>query len=207
MNDCEAWIKYPNFRWIFNKLELSLKLGYDCGPAGINVSKDGQYCVRPIYNLNGMGAGASFNFFYKNVDTQIPAGYFWCEKFFGNHYSINYIKNNKTWKPVFACQGFRNENDQLHKFSRWKKIDILEIELPKFINDIDTEILNIEFIENKIIEVHLRHGTDFPEGATELIPVWNSKKYYQSYKDWQYVENVDSSDGNIPDVRLGFYYR
>lgn len=207
MEDWEAWISYPNFRWIFNKLELSLKLGYDCGPAGINVTKTGDYCVRPIYNLGGMGVGASFEFFHKEKDTQIPAGYFWCEKFTGNHYSINYVRNNKIWEPIFSCQGFRDDTDPLHKFNKWIKTDIPNIELPDFINEINVEKLNIEFIGNKIIEVHLRHGTDFPEGATEIIPVWNNKKYYQSYSDWQYIENNDNSDGNLSDIRLGFYYR
>ena len=207
MNDCDAWVKYPNFRWIFNKLELSLKLGYSCGPAGINVPNSGEYCVRPIYNLGGMGAGASFKFFEKNEPTIIPAGYFWCEKFYGNHISINYIKENNKWIPIFACQGFRDKEDPLYQFNMWKKIEIPNIKLPKFIKYIDTPELNIEFIDNKIIEIHLRHGTDFPENATEIVPVWDNKKYCHSYKDWQYIENKDNSDGNIPNTRLGFYYR
>ena len=205
--DYQAWNKYPNLRWTFNKLELSLRLGYDCGPSGTNVSNTGEYCVRPIYNLGGMGVGASFVFFNNNTDTIIPAGYFWCERFYGNHLSIDFIKKNKKWTPIFACQGFREDDDPLYQFNRWKKIQIPNIKLPDFIEEIDSKELNIEFIGNKIIEIHLRHGSDFPENATEIIPVWENKKYHQSYKDWQYIENKDNSDNNLPNTRLGFYYR
>ena len=58
MEDCDAYVKYPNHRKWFNKLWLSEMLGYKCGPAGTDIPEDGTYVVRPIYNLGGMGAGA-----------------------------------------------------------------------------------------------------------------------------------------------------
>lgn len=35
--DYEAWEEYPQYRWLFNKLEVSSKLGYDCGPACVPI--------------------------------------------------------------------------------------------------------------------------------------------------------------------------
>lgn len=211
MNDTDAWHKYPNLRCTFNKLELSLRLGYDCGPSGTNVSNTGEYCVRPIYNLGGMGAGASFEFFYNTLPTKIPSGYFWCERFYGDHISIDWFKVNEKWIPIFACQGYREENNPLYKFNKWVKIDPPKIELPKFIENIDCEYLNAEFIGDKLIEMHLRHSSDFPKNSKELIPVWSDigKEKVQSTlsEDWTYVENIDDSDGNLSVKRLGFFYR
>ena len=30
--DYQAWDAYPQHRWVFNKLEVALKLGYKAGP-------------------------------------------------------------------------------------------------------------------------------------------------------------------------------
>ena len=44
--------------WVYNKLTLAEKLEYVCGPAGIKVPKAGEYIIRPMMNLAGMGANA-----------------------------------------------------------------------------------------------------------------------------------------------------
>lgn len=209
MNDSDTWKKYPNLRWTFNKLELSLRLGYICSPSGIIPPYNGEYCIRPIYNLGGMGAGAKIQYLSNNKIPDIPAGYFWCEKFSGPHISVDYSKENEQWKPVFSCQGYRDKNNPLYKFDRWKKIKNPNYELPQFIKDIDADKLNIEFIGDKIIEIHLRHGSDFPKNSTEIIPLWSDmeKEKVQSTltEDWTYIENIDDSDGNLSIKRLGFF--
>ena len=48
--DEEAWVAFPHHRWVFNKLEVALKLGYAAGPACVPVQHDGMDIVRPIYN-------------------------------------------------------------------------------------------------------------------------------------------------------------
>ena len=58
LDDYHAWQAYPHYRWIFNKLEVSLRLGYHAGPAGIPVQRTGYYIIRPVYNPYGMGIGA-----------------------------------------------------------------------------------------------------------------------------------------------------
>ena len=58
MNDDEAYHKFPGSNWVYNKLQLSEKLEYHCGPAGTKVDREGEYIIRPITNLSGMGAGA-----------------------------------------------------------------------------------------------------------------------------------------------------
>ena len=88
--DYQAWEAYPQYRWIYNKLELALELGYEAGPACVPVKKTGDYIVRPVYNLYGMGIGAVKKHFDRYKDAEdlinhehIPPGYFWCEWFDG----------------------------------------------------------------------------------------------------------------------------
>ena len=44
--------------WVTDKLILASKMGYKCGPAGIDVPESGDYCVRPVVNAYGLGIGA-----------------------------------------------------------------------------------------------------------------------------------------------------
>ena len=230
--DYEAWEMFPQHRWIFNKLELSLKLGYKCGPACVPVSKTGFYIVRPIYNLYGMGVGAQ-KLYLRHWDDRdamaehmfIPPGHFWCEWFDGNHYSIDYkwIDGGKGgvhshWNPM--CTTIGQEGSTTQQFSHWEKIENKYHKLPTWLDSFcDAEFLNIEYKDDKILEVHLRTGNDIlhedPIG-TEMIPNWLSDddKYIQSLldDDWDYHENYDAgkvydASGYIEDPRIGYLKR
>jgi len=49
LNDIDFWITTDNDDlWLFDKLILSKKLGYTCGPAGLAPPKENNYIVRPI---------------------------------------------------------------------------------------------------------------------------------------------------------------
>ena len=55
MEDDDAWIScHKDDLWIFDKCILSTKLGYNCGPADMDVPEPGIYIVRPCVNLAGM---------------------------------------------------------------------------------------------------------------------------------------------------------
>jgi len=46
-------------RWIFNKLQVAERMGYECGPAGTWFTPQ-DVIVRPIMNLAGMGTGGVY---------------------------------------------------------------------------------------------------------------------------------------------------
>ena len=48
----------PECLWVMDKLILSRKLGYTCGPMGVDVPMPGWYIVRPCVNAIGLGLGA-----------------------------------------------------------------------------------------------------------------------------------------------------
>ena len=107
----QEWLNTdPKDLWIFDKLILSTKLGYICGPTGNDVPEDGYYVVRPCVNMLGLGLGASLEFLRKDVWTDyLPVGTFWCEQFKGDHISVDYHWN----KPHLTVQGFMGKDKSL----------------------------------------------------------------------------------------------
>jgi len=214
--DCDAWNRYPRHRWLFNKLDLSLKLGYAAGPGGTSVPSDGDYIVRPIMNLSGMGVGATRQQLKRNDYKTVPPGYFWSEFFHGPNVSVDYewvVEGSKNMlKPVFAAEGYRTSSD-LYRFNGWKRIDPPYWDLPEWIKELhDVPRFNIEFVYDKIIEIHLRPGNDFPDGATQIIPIWSDMSGHDIDRfiraGYTQVTNFDDADGHLKEVkRLGFLWK
>jgi hypothetical protein len=158
--------------WCVDKLILSKKLGYTCGPAGMPPSVPGHYVVRPIVNLKSMSVGATIQ--YLDSDS-IPDGYFWCEIFTGRHRSFDY-----HWgKQTLAVEGFRTDPLRLDRFSHWTKIDDI-FALPEVLQTIADRYpwFNVEVIGNSVIEIHFRYNDDFANHtATTIVPVWREEFY------------------------------
>lgn len=174
MDDCDIWqlVKDEDL-WIYDKLILSKRLGYYCGPAGVAPKITGEYIVRPISNYRMMGRGSSIIHIDAGRDI-IPDGYFWCEVFTGRHLTFDY----RYGVQHLAAEGFR-DNTRTDRFSSWKKIEY-QFELPDLLKPIAEkyEWFNIEVINNKIIEVHLRYNDDFyHHDADEVIPIWKEDFY------------------------------
>jgi len=139
----------PDDIWVLDKLILSRKLQYNCGPTGLDVSLPGYYIVRPCVNMLGLGLGAK-RIWIEQETMHLPLGYFWCEWFSGRHLSIDY-----HWgKQVLAVEGIKSE-DTFSKWSRWTKVSDT-IALPNILKEFATryEWINCEYIGGKLIEVH-----------------------------------------------------
>lgn len=174
MDDCDVW-KFIDGEdaWIYDKLILSKRLGYRCGPAGVAPDASGDYIVRPISNYRMMGRGSSVMHIEAGQDV-IPDGCFWCEVFTGRHLTFDYHYGVQH----LAVEGFK-DNKRTDRFSSWKKIAD-QFELPALLKPIAEKYqwFNIEAIGNKIIEVHLRYNDDFQQhDADEVIPIWKEDFY------------------------------
>lgn len=164
-NDVDAWAKCDQQdKWIFNKLTVQELGEVNCGPRGIDVPKEGWYVVRPIVNLLGLGVGARMCYITPETTLDlIPDGHFWSEFHQGTHFSIDY----QNFQPVFACVGIKAGGRKSHsfKFSRWYTVNPDDVHrFPQLIKQRlhgDYHTINIEFIDNKIVEVHLRANPDF----------------------------------------------
>jgi len=158
--------------WIYDKLILSKKLGYVCGPTGVDVPEDGFYMVRPVTNIVGLGIGAYEQYLtVEGWTDHLQPGTFWSEIFEGDHLSIDY-----EWgKPILNVQGFRYP-ESFVKWKKWIKVE-QTVELPALLQPIAKKYkyMNCEYIGGKLIEVHLRKNPDFDYDNQEFIPVWDGQ--------------------------------
>lgn len=165
----------PDHIWVMDKLILSRKLNYNCGPVGLDVPHPGWYMVRPCVNMQGMGLGSQKIWIEKESEF-LPIGHFWCEFFTGRHLSVDYTYG----RPTLCVEGFKQENTFI-QWDKWVEVDDFSaieriISFPSILSEfIDYPTINCEFIGNKLIEVHFRQNEDFAEGITEFIPVWEGE--------------------------------
>jgi hypothetical protein len=182
MNDSDVWeFIDADDLWIYDKLILSKKLGYNCGPAGVSPKIPDNYIVRPCVNFRMMGVGASIMHLTPENFSEIPPGFFWCEIFTGPHMSFDY----QYGEQVLAVEGFKDNPKRLDRFSRWIKVNA-KYTLPPFLENIAKkyEWLNIETIGGRIIEVHLRYNDDFRNhDGNEIIPIWKDEFYPSACED------------------------
>lgn len=151
--------------WLYDKLLLSKKFGYRCGPVGFDVDQPGEYIVRPCVNLMGMGRGAFITHLDKSTD-HLPEGTFWCEKFEGRHLSIDY----EHGEQVLCVEGIRDADDPLWKWKEWRRVDD-QVPFPKFFELLGLnqyQYINIEMIGDQIIEVHFRHNPDWRNVGSDV---------------------------------------
>lgn len=172
--------------WFYNKLQLSLSLGYICGPSGVTVPKPGFYIVRPSINFLGMSRLSRIEWIENSTEHYHPSE-FWCEIFEGEHISVDF-KNKNT---ELVVRGLRKSTSPLYKWEKWEKIN-KKIEFPSILHKLvgDYEYINCEFIETKLIEVQFRQNPDFRYGNTIAIPIWNDENK-ENIKNLTFIEDVD----------------
>ena len=128
---------HPQDLWVYNKLQVSRVLGYECGPIGLLVPRPDFYIIRPCINFMGMGRHARIE--YLNGDTEhLHPGEFWCEVFEGEHISVDYYKGEQE----LTVKGVRDPQDPLYKWKKWYKVD-REIPLPKLLQNLDYDWIQL----------------------------------------------------------------
>jgi len=178
IDDKDVWAQCPvDYLWIYDKLILARKLGYQAAPAGIPVPQPGWYIVRPITNIRVMSRGAKKLWLTPADTDSVPDGSFWSECFEGRHTSVDF-----HWgKQHLAVEGFRDDADRLDRFCRWQKITDT-VTFPLVLQDLGqiAEWVNVEYVDNHIIEIHLRYNDDFSNHAGNIIyPVWRDRPFPQ----------------------------
>jgi len=170
--DYEAWVAAElDDLWVFDKLIVARKAGHVCGPRGMRVPKPGMYMVRPIANFAGMGLGAR-KIFIESSTNHLEYGEFWSEFFDGEHLSVDYRGAN----PVLSVRGVKDKALPFQRFTHWQKVDY-SVPLPQMLVRmcLRYKYINCEFIDDKLVEVHLRGNPDFVYGNTQVIPVWRGE--------------------------------
>jgi len=171
IDDKDVWSQCPNeYLWIYDKLIVARKQGILAAPAGIPVPHPATYIVRPITNIRMMSRGASKQWLTSQDSNSVPDGYFWSACLEGRHISVDFHYGVQE----LTVEGFRDNPDRLDRFSRWQRIDE-SYKFPLILGELwrMTPWINVEYIGDKIIEVHLRWNDDFSNHSSDVIhPVW-----------------------------------
>ena len=206
----------PEHLWIYNKLFLSQRLGYTCGPMGLEVPKPGFYIVRPCMNLMGMGRHARIEWI-EDITEHLHPAEFWCEVFEGDHLSVDYEyhEDRTGCYPQYAMEhsvdfhikeqrlcvkAVRDTND-LYRFTRWEKVDV-KVPYPKILTTIGLYRygwINCEFIGGNLIEVHFRRNPDFAYDNDVCIPDWEDQEI-KTMEGYRYIKENDY-------LRRGFWVK
>lgn len=198
ISDCDVYEScQPQWLWIYDKLIVARRQGIRAAPAGIPIPTSGEYIIRPITNIYMMGRGAQIKWLEKGDTSSVPDGFFWSEILNGSHVSVDY-----HWgKQHLTVQGFRNDPKRIDRFSRWCKIE-LDMPLPAMLYDLKyyQEWINVEYIGNKVIEIHLRYNDDFANhDSDEIVPVWRGDSMITP-KGWSWYYSPAGD-------RLGFWIK
>lgn len=157
VNDFEAYDKYINYNYLYNKLFIARSQGLKCGTKKDNVDKL-PVIVRPIINLVGMGKNSKTVCRYKDIS--IPKDCFWCEFLTGKHLSYDIFINDHGIQDYIIFRGYPTEKGM---FDKWKYIKNkklpykLIIWINKYLKNYNG-VINLETIGEFIIECHLRMG-------------------------------------------------
>lgn len=161
MYEIESYHLVPQAdRWIFNKLIVAERLGHNCGPIGTKPAVQTDVVVRPCMNLSGMGRGGFFEYgawpfaAQANVPNANP-GYFWCERFTGQHTYTSYVDDVARFNA--SAPGVL----QFDPTQEWIMVEdsaLVDVPvLPAFLQGI-SKYLYVEAIGGNIIEVAPRHS-------------------------------------------------
>jgi hypothetical protein len=164
--DSDAWQWYPAQRWIYNKLAVALSQGLDAGPHGTPPPHFPVFS-KPIVNLKGMGVGSRVLKSQADYDAHYAPGHFWMTLLDGRHVSSDVAVVNGQphwWRHVTGQPAGEGTFDYwiIHAepdagieepCGAW-----IEKNLPGY-----TGMLNLETIDGKIIEAHLRFADQWPD--------------------------------------------
>lgn len=163
INDISAYIKYPKYNYIYNKLFLANLQNLKAAPLPI-YPLIYPVIIKPIYNLYGMSKGFKIIKNVKEFEENVNLiGYFWEEYIPGSQYNLDIILKDGKIIDYFALRSEANK-DGTFKYHQYIKdynlnqniINLLERILKDY-----TGVINVEIIKDNIIEMHLRFNGDF----------------------------------------------
>ena len=183
--DQDAWRHYPNYNWVYNKVRLCETQKIVACPHGV-IPLNFPIFSKPIINLHGMGSGAKklFGWDYRDY---IP-GHFWMPVLRGEHLSTDFAvaKGTQKWSHTMKCH--KDKKDRVEYWETNNKDHEAVIEkLSLWIHNNLEEfsgIVNLESINGKIIDCHLRMSPQFVDlyGKEWL----ESVVHLYEYEHWDY---------------------
>ncbi len=164
--DGDAWLWYPEYKWIYNKLAIAESQGFECAPHGIDPPAFPTFS-KPIYNMRGMGAGSRVIRSLKEYKHLQRPGHFWMPLLEGEHVSSDLaVVNGEAvwWRHTI---GHPLDGGM---FDYWHVLKESRPEIESYCSDWVkknlrgyTGMANFETIGARIIEAHLRFADQWPD--------------------------------------------
>jgi len=164
--DSDSYLLYPKHRWIYHKLLVAESQGLRCGPHGV-APDDYPVFSKPAINLKGMGVGSCALHSAEEYQHHYSPGHMWMELLTGEHVSTDVailLGHPVWWRHTRGISGAAGtfdywiveselRPDLVRGVGRW---------IEQFLSDY-TGMLNVETINGKIIEGHLRFADQWPD--------------------------------------------
>ena len=187
--DFDAWYKYNKYHKIYNKLFIAESQDIESGPMGI-LPKKYPVIFKPIINLFGMSRGFSIIRNKEEYFEKLQDGLFWMEYLDGEQYNLDLILLNGEIK-YYTClksKPYTEGTFEYHEsLPNYTINNVIKDWIIKYFNKY-TGCLNLEFINNKIIEAHLRLNGDYYlydiDFTKELDNLYNNNK-------WNYYKKIN----------------
>jgi len=180
-NDTSAWKMYPDYNWVYNKLELCKSQNIESGPHGVKPSFEPVFS-KPVINLYGQNRRALKIFSWE--DAEYYPGHFWMPVFNGTHLSSDMALVDGVSQWCYTMQAFENDDGQLTRYesANGEFEELVDKAKLWALTNLKgyTGIVNIETINGKIIDCHLRMMPRlvdlYSEGWLEAVSILYDKQ-------------------------------
>ena len=164
--DGDAWLWYPKYKWVYNKLAVAESQNLLCGPHGLDPPSFPVFS-KPVYNLRGMGASSRVLRSLAEYKHLQRPGHFWMPLFEGEHVSTDFAVVNgepEWWRHVTGAslEGGMFDYWTILPESRPEIVDYCGAWIRKNLAGY-TGMANLETIGTGIIEAHLRFSDQWPD--------------------------------------------
>ena len=96
--DSDAWLWYPDHRWVYDKIAIAQSQGLDAGPHGVTPPRFPVFS-KPIINLKGMGVGSRVLHAQAEYEQMLTPGHMWMTLLAGRHVSsdVAVVEGEPRW--------------------------------------------------------------------------------------------------------------
>ena len=164
--DSDAWLWYPEHRWVYDKIAVAQSQGLDAAPHGVPPPRFPVFS-KPITNLKGMGIGSRILTTAAEYEANVTAGHMWMPLLEGRHVSSDVAVVDGEphwWRHVTGAPSGEGT------FDHWTVHAARDAEVESYCGAWIRRhlarysgILNIETIGGRMIEVHLRMSDQWPD--------------------------------------------
>jgi len=156
-----AWEYFTTHRWVYNKLDVALSQEIICGPMGVDPEKFPVF-MKPIINMHGMGLGSKLLKTREDYENNRHfSGYFWMEFLEGEHLSYDIVLQNGEVVFTVIFKGHPLAEGMFDSWEISEADEKISAHVTQWVGKHFKDFsgcINIETINGKIIECHLRMG-------------------------------------------------